>query len=132
MQAAPLTSTDSQVGLFTNEVIRLQFDYGWYSDPLNQKSIVKQPNYRRKNLEVDGRRAYIITYTKGENNQGFPHSCAIHFPNLGNHADTLTLQSYCRSTNQFKLIERSYRSIQFKNLKELHRQESPLEGIRIP
>ncbi|TSC85764.1 MAG: hypothetical protein G01um101416_783 [Microgenomates group bacterium Gr01-1014_16] len=111
-----LQGTDSFVGEFVGNGIKLSFDYGWYSDPLNRYQ--NDPNYFISEEIISNYLAKII-YPKSNLSTG---TIGIHFPTthppLPNQyllvqTNRLTITANTKE-NEKELILYIFRSIKFK------------------
>lgn len=110
----PSQGLDSFVGAFTNQKFRIDFDYGLYSDPLTNYS--GQPDYKIQELQIDNRKARIISYSDPTNTQ-YPYFIGVHFYDLGKTmlgTTKLTVFSRLKDKKDYPTLEKIYRSIKFR------------------
>lgn len=81
---------DSYVGQFGNGEIELNFDYGSYSDPLDDNH-KKNDGYLAKRTKVDLKKATVVTYKRSDPEDQFLFCAGIHFPDTGDGQTKLTL-----------------------------------------
>jgi len=101
---------DSHVGGYKSARIRLGFDYGVYSDPLDYDSGL--PQYQASTIEVDGRKARIVSFQKAD--EWFT---AIHFPSAAETPEgtiKLTMHASCASQQEVRLARDIFTSVRFK------------------
>jgi len=102
---------DSFVGEYKSETITLSFDYGPYSDTLQNKHNHNQ--YKEWREQINGHEAKMVTYTKS--NTEFV--MAIHFPKGGQpykSGNKLTVFSIYHSKRDYDVVREIYKSIRFK------------------
>lgn len=100
---------DSHVGEYRNSRIRLGFDYGAYSDPLDYDK--RLPEYQSSKLEVGGRKARIVTFRQAQ-----AWFTAIHFPDVGKASGDrlkLTMVATCSSEEALQQARDIFTSIRF-------------------
>ncbi len=100
-----LQGIDSYVGEFVGDGVRLGFDFGAYSNPLDD---AKSPTYLISDEYVGGFKARIV-YPK-KSGHGIT---GIYFPNLG-HRNKLTVEVQNLDTVQRDIVLTMFRSIQFR------------------
>lgn len=117
MKAGDVRGIDSYVGAYRNAEMRVSFDYGWYSDPLNSYS--KGPEYKESFVELSGRKAKLVTFIQPEVADGFRHMAAVHFEDVGvakreGFGETkLTMRIICKHPDALETAKRVLRSIAF-------------------
>ena len=102
---------DSFVGVFSNKNFKMKFDYGLYSDPLDDRG-------SKTEINVDGKPAWIVrSSTPGSTNKA-SNFIGIHFPEveqtfLG--TTKLTIITSPEKEEDYEAIEKIFRSIKFIN-----------------
>jgi len=108
---------DSMVKKYESENIALQFDLGWYSDPLN--SYEGRPDFKMERQEIGGKKAFLVTfaYPTAESGQPFGYVAAVHFPTVskeGISTTRLTMWASCKTTKDYAVAKKIFQSITFK------------------
>jgi len=101
---------DSLVGEYKNSQIRLSFDYGSYSDPLKYDK--RLPQYQSSEMQVDGRKARMVTFRQSE-----AWLTAIHFPNAGQTSGEpakLTIHAACETAEGLQVARAIFTSVHIK------------------
>lgn len=101
---------DSHVDEYQSPNVRLGFDFGRYSDPLDYDE--RLPGYAAVAIRVDGRRARIVTFRQ---NDGW--FTAIHFRDAGSIATErmkLTMRASCSTDRELKVAKDIFTSIRFR------------------
>lgn len=117
MEERAVQGTDSYVGEFHNNNIHLSFDYGWWSDPLEDTS---RPQYQEAIVEIDGKRAKQVTFFLPKPEEAPPFVAAVHFSDVGDGPDKgggttrLTMFARCRSPADQETAKRIFSSIRFR------------------
>jgi hypothetical protein len=96
---------DSYVGAFVGDSVRLEFDYGHYSNPLSDE---KEPTYVVSEEKVGGRLARIVN--PGEPGHGVT---GIYFRDVGD-TNGLNIAGLNLSESQQKTALTIFRTIRFK------------------
>ncbi len=110
---------DSLVGVLELPDAQLQFDYGAYSDPLEQGQ--HDQDYRTQKVEFGGREAQIVTAHAPQRSPTRPYLIGIHFPTVEQSAlgpIKLTISGFVKSTNDYRLIKRVLSTIRFPSAKD--------------
>jgi hypothetical protein len=109
------SGADSIVGTIAVQDLKLSFDYGVYSDPLNKDDFYK--NYELEETQIDGIAARIVTaYNTGNNS----HLIGVHFPNIKESllgSVKLTIYSSLESEENYDMVEKIFRTIKLKEKK---------------
>lgn len=72
---------DSYVEEYRGGDMRVSFDYGRYSDPLDSYS--DKPEYQETFIDIDGRRAKLVTFIYPEAIGSLKRVAAVHFADVG-------------------------------------------------
>jgi hypothetical protein len=110
----PLKGIDSFVGSFAAPDFELSFDYGLYSNPLNDMS--GDDAYKTQDVLVDGKTAYIVTAYAPRLSADRPYFIGIHFPkikmtNMG--PTKLTVFGLLETADDYTVVEKIFRTIHF-------------------
>ena len=99
---------DSYVREFNNGSLELSFDWGMYSDPLDEYR-----GTRSEWTEIDGRRARLVEWTQDDGRRCLS---AVHFPHpAANPEVTLSVFLSAATPVDRELADRIFRSIRFKS-----------------
>ena len=96
---------DSYIGRFETKGVRVEFDYGLWSDPLEYDS---ETDFSRRSLIIDGREA-IIAHWKHEGERR--HVSAVHFTMARQAEEKLTV--YVFSDQVYPFADVIFKSITF-------------------
>ena len=96
LQPVPVQGVDSIVGRYESPTLAVDYDLGWYSDPMDREG------YTRRRVTVDGKAARLVTKDD---------VVAIHFPKLGRQSK-LTMSVRLKGADA-KEAEAIVRSIDF-------------------
>jgi hypothetical protein len=103
MNKIEVQGIDSFVGRYKNESIDLSFDYGGWSDKLNDFPEGIR-DFQSVQDTINGRRAKIVSYSKSDSR----YFMAVHFPEPG-----LTMYSATKSEIDLDTMARIFQSIRF-------------------
>jgi hypothetical protein len=106
LRAEPQGGKDSMARTFRRPGLRLVVDYGWYSDPLEDRPGIE---FTRSATEVDGRPATSVRYRSPD--PGQPSMAGIHVPDVGDGTLKLTVLAYAESEADLADAERILRSV---------------------
>lgn len=109
----PAPGIDSLVGSFQGRAIRLSFDYGLYSDSLRDSSYSRYPQYQEGDIEIDGKKARMITFYSSEINKEYPYVAAIHFPVTEERGARLTMMAFGKTESDLHVARKVFESIRF-------------------
>jgi hypothetical protein len=110
MEKVQVQGKDSYVGQYRNGSIELNFDYGRYSDPLNQ--LPKRFHLSEATVTIHGHKAKIVSYMESKSK----YIMAVHFPRVGRPnrgGSTLTMYSFCKAVNDYDAVKEIFNSIRF-------------------
>ena len=102
--------TDSLVGEYRGANVSLGFDYGWYSDPLEYRG---KTNYQESSIEIDGRRAKLVTFRRTGGPNDFANFAGIHFADLGDEQNKLTMWAGYHNEADLDQVKKIFQSIKF-------------------
>jgi hypothetical protein len=109
MQPIAARPIDSASGSYRSEACELTYDYGRYSDPLDNQ---EKPAYSELWRTIDGHRAKTVTFIDPDQAEGLTAIAAIHFPDLG-HLSRLTIVLACRDGGDLDEAEAIFGSVVF-------------------
>ena len=113
MKKAPVRGEDSIVEMYQNNRIVLSYDYGRFSDSLKDKS--ENESYSERTEEIGGKQARIVSYRHETSfYPSFSNVLAIHFADVGNGDNKLTIFARCRTGADYATVEKIFKTIQFK------------------
>jgi len=112
MKLVPTQGIDSFVETYRGTNIDLNFDFGPYSDSLN--------NYKNlsgsvtKTVKIDGKEAQQVSFTNlSGSGYRFGQVIAIHFRDLGDRGNKLTLWATCRTKEHYSAVEQIFSTLRF-------------------
>jgi hypothetical protein len=111
----PGQGTDSNVGAFEVPGFQLAFDYGVYSNSLNQDS--GDQDYQARETEIDGKAARIVTAYAPHRASGRPYFIGVHFPRVGETSlgsIKLTVSGSLVKKEDYSIVEMIFSTIRFK------------------
>jgi hypothetical protein len=109
MSGVDTRGIDSIAGAFAGPSIKLEYDYGAFSDPLGNDS---SDGFKLTLLTIDGHEARIERFQDPSADASFPLVAAIHFPDLGN-GNLLTMYARSRDEDAQDVAMDIFRSIRF-------------------
>jgi hypothetical protein len=112
MKLVPTHGIDSYVESYRGTNIDLHFDFGPYSDSLN--TYKKLPGSVSKTLTIDGKEAQQVSFTNlSGSGYRFDQVIAIHFRDLGDRGNKLTLWATCRTKEHYSAVEQIFSTLRF-------------------
>lgn len=108
---------DSQAGALTADGLRIDYDFGLYSDPLARRDGLL--DYRSSDAAVDGRAARMVQFQRGGASAATLQACSgVHVPavrqsSMG--AMSLTVLACAASADGLKDVPAIFRSIRFQD-----------------
>ena len=112
MKLVPTRGIDSYVESYRGTTIDLNFDYGPYSDSLN--SYKDWSCSVTKTLKLDGKEARQVSFANpSASGYRFDQVIAIHFHDLGDGGNTLTLWATCRTKEHYSAVEQIFSTLRF-------------------
>jgi hypothetical protein len=116
MKFVPTSSIDSEGWRYRNNAIRLDIDFGIYSNSLSL--YYKQIDYREESISIDGRKAKLCLFrltpsftTPADGKLTF--IAAIYFPDTGL-GEKLTFWANCKGPAEQEMAKAIFQSIKFK------------------
>jgi hypothetical protein len=119
MEHVPLEGVDSFVGRYERAAMRVEFDYGWYSNPLTG------PAERVEETVIDGRQCRMVWWTYDMPPDALPYLVGVHFADVGDGENLLTMWARCDSEALRVDGERVLRSIDFPDSVAAQEEPSP-------
>jgi hypothetical protein len=110
MEEQEIQGIDSFVGEYRSNRMRLRFDYGLYSDPLNYSG---ESDYQELVTTIGGERAKVVAFVGGPSAPGFEYVAAVHFPDLGDGRARLTLWVESASPEEQEEAKKVFHTISF-------------------
>jgi hypothetical protein len=101
---------DSCVGEYGGPGMSLSYDYGGYSNPLEDYS--DSADYKEEMTVIDGFPAKVISLRHTDGRE-LPHSIAVHFANIAVSSTKLTLWIDCAGTTEMETGRKIIDSITF-------------------
>ena len=120
MEAEAVQGTDSYVGQYGSQGLRLYFDYGWWPGNLCDARYTEQkPELTDMPTQIGGQRARLITFSEPhpKMDQEFPYVAVVCFADLGTEGPgqkiTLTMWANGRGHAEQQIAAKIFQSIQF-------------------
>jgi hypothetical protein len=108
----PTMGIDSFVGEYKGESIYLNFDYGMYSNGLEDAG--SGSNYISKIERIDGKKARIAAFDFPNYGIPFGYVVGIHFPEVAAKGIRLTIVASCKTKEDREAAATILRTIRFK------------------
>lgn len=108
MKQTPVEGMDSLVREYASPHVRLGFDYGWYSDPLDYPGRV---DYQAGMVEIDGRKAKLVTFRSADAQTDFANFAGIHLADPGDGQNKLTMWARYQNPADLSQIKKIFQSI---------------------
>lgn len=94
MRKIPVRGVDSYIGEYQNELIKLSFDYGMYSGPLDEHSPIS--------VKINGQKAKLASYTDSESR----FIMAIYFPKCDPKGKSkLAMSCICKTEKEYDVVK---------------------------
>ncbi len=120
MEAEAVEGTDSYVGQYRGNSLRLGFDYGQWSDDLcNAQYTAQKPQYAEVTTQIGGQQARLVTFYEPapKMDYEFPYIAVVCFPDVGTEGlggkITLTMWANGKGRAEQQTAEKIFQSIQF-------------------
>jgi len=110
MQKKDVTGIDSCVGQYQGAGMELSYDYGGYSDPLNEYG--DSDEYKEESVVIDGFQAKLISLRRLDSVE-LPYFTAAHFPYVGKAGIKLTMAMSCAGPAEVDTAQQILRTITF-------------------
>lgn len=108
LRSVPVQGIDSFVGRYKGDRLALQFDYGLYSNTL--QDLREDPRYEAETVEIDGRQAVILT---GPANTGDGLCAAMYVVDRENPKVALEMDGCANGYAGMVQLQRLFRSVRF-------------------
>ena len=106
---------DSYVGEFVGDSMKVTFDYGWYSNPLNDLESMQE--YFEFNKKIEGFKAKIVGYKLNQNYYYYyAYFTGIHFPDINKGKIVLTMIVYYNNSEYKQTAIKILETIRFVNI----------------
>lgn len=102
---------DSFAGQYNSPDLKLQFDYGMYSDPLENTS---PDDFKAEKAMIGGHEARIVTFRSAGLEPEFSYWAGVHFPDLGDRVKLTMLVRSAKAQGQ-KKAKIIFHSIRFNS-----------------
>jgi hypothetical protein len=102
---------DSYVGQFHNARMEISFDYGVYSNPLDDSN---KSDHRSELIEIGGKQTKIVMYVESSSDSPLKYFAGVHFPDLGGQSK-LTMTARCRDRDGQAIAKKIFESVRFKS-----------------
>ena len=80
MKKQDVHGIDSYVEKYSSDTMRLGFDYGQYSNHLDNEG---EEDYQAEMIEIDGRNAKLVTFTIKNGEPGYSYYAGVYFSDVG-------------------------------------------------
>lgn len=107
--------TDSQAGAWTADGVRISYDYGLYSDPLNRRSAML--DYQSSAGKVDGLDARFVRFRVAESTGPVQTCSGVHVPLVGTSSMgklSLTMLACAADADRLQPVPAMFESIRFQ------------------
>lgn len=112
MQKRDTHGIDSYVEEYRNKNMRVSFDYGLYSDPLDGYSM--EPEYREIKEVISGREVKIIYFKPTSFASEYKYYAGVHFPAVKEGGSKLTMLVEFNDEKDYEAAKTIFRSISFE------------------
>jgi uncharacterized protein YcfL len=112
MQKQDSQGIDSYVEEYRNENMRVSFDYGIYSDPLDGYSM--EPEYKEMKEVISGREAKIVYFKPASFASGYKYYAGVHFPDVEEGGIKLTMMAEFNDETDWGTAKTIFGSIYFR------------------
>ena len=89
---------DSFIGEYRNNILRIRFDYGSWSDPLDLSG---EQGWSEEWKLLDGRRAKVVTFRDPKRGGPKGYYAAVHFPDVNGKGTRLTMTVNSKDDSQY-------------------------------
>lgn len=110
IKAVPVRGIDSFVGEYKCDSISLSFDYGQYSNRLENEG---ESGYASRKERIGGKSAKIASFHYPNTGHPFDHAIGVHFPQVAGKEVRLTVFATCKTTNDYETAKTIFRTIKF-------------------
>ena len=112
MQKQDTHGIDSYVEQYRNKSMRVSFDYGIYSDPLDGYSM--EPEYKEIKEVISGREAQIVYFKLTSFVSDYKYYAGVHFPTVGEGGIKLTMEVEFNDEKDWETAKTIFGSIHFE------------------
>jgi len=110
VKVVPALGIDSFVGEYKGDSISLSFDYGLYSNRLENNG---QSGYVARKERIGGKDAKIASFQERYTGNPFEHAIGVHFPHVAGKEIRLTVFATCKTTNDYETAKTIFRTLKF-------------------
>lgn len=110
LQEQAIQGIDSYVGEYKSQSMNLSFDFGMWSNPLDDSS---QPQFQQLVTEINNEPAKIVLYTAPQTQTEYNYFAGVHFPSEKNPTGKLTMSVRCKDSESQKTAVKIFYSIKF-------------------
>jgi hypothetical protein len=111
LTGGPVQGTDSWVGQYQTEGLKLTYDFGGYSSPLTEWE--RYAEYTRSPAVVDGRDAVIVTARDGAADDGLSYLTGIYIEHASSDGAKLCMHAGCAGEAQRKIVLKIFETLAF-------------------
>ena len=111
MKAVPVQGIDSFVGEYKGESISLDFDYGHWSNRLDDE---EEPNFIANEERIGGKKARVVSYDAPNSIHTYDYAIAVHFREVNENDNRLTVYATCKTANDRETARTIFRTIKFR------------------
>ena len=112
MQKQDTHGIDSYVEVYRNKNMRVSFDYGFYSDPLDGYSM--KPEYKEIKEIISGREVKIVYFKPTSFASEYKYFAGVHFPAVKEGGSTLTMMVEFNDEKDYETAKTIFGSIYFE------------------
>ena len=112
MQKQDTHGIDSYVEEYRNKNMRVSFDYGIYSDPLDAYSM--EPEYQEIKEVISGREVKIVYFKPTSFASEYKYYAGVHFPTVQEGGSKLTMVVEFNDEKDWETAKTIFRSIYFE------------------
>src|SRR6266446_1966001 len=106
VKSVPTMGIDSFVGQYKGDSISLDFDYGFYSDGLQDAE--GGFNYVSHLERIDGKKARMASFDFPNTGHPFDYAIGVHFPKAGAKGIRLTVFATCKTKADYETAEQIF------------------------
>jgi len=112
MQKQDTHGIDSYIEEYRNKSMRVSFDYGIYSDPLDGYSM--GPAYKEIKEVISGREAKIVYFKPTSFASEYKYYAGVHFPAVEEDGSKLTMVVEFNDEKDWEIAKAIFRSVYFE------------------
>src|ERR1044072_4378283 len=115
MKKQDVQGIDSYVEVYSSETMKLNFDYGQYSNHLDNEG---EEDYQAEMIEIAGRKAKVVTFTIKNGEPGYSYYAGVYFSDAGTierrfPKPELTVGVSCKSRADQETAKKIFSTIRF-------------------